>query len=799
MQVRQSWLSTALLTAILLAGSGGSSVFAMESYLLNGSFETPDPDPAYTPYVPGAPWGTFRSTNAIDNWDWNDTIELDTGLYSTMVADWRYGGDYSPYAYDAAQVSGDSILGLLAKHDWAQFGGVQQDIGTMTVGKTLTLNATMYGHVHSDQNTVWGTDWENCDATLYQIAFYNVTDGVVLSSITEADFPVGFKAGYMSTAPDVVPVTMEYTPVASDEGDTLRLLLLPRDPGEGLMSQVGIDNVLVTSQGQWLSELSRGHNILLDRGLQIQALTSPEFDHPTKQFDLARWAESNFTTAHFWANNYPVDQMPPPPPGIPWGLTDYNEPGTVEGDIEPEAYPYAASLVSYQLKDEQNITDPAELAYLAAEMAAFHANRPNVITYTNQHGGHSTDDIRDYMQQVQPDILCFDNYPFDGSVPGGSPTDFYRHMQRFRQLALAGNDGTGAQPIPYALYTQTFTYDGVDNHIVSESEIRLNNFSAWAFGYTFVDSFMYDPLQYGPDAGGGANFGPVFFTGGDTDLPTPQFYQVAETNRQSLNLGPALVRLISTDVRMIMGRHPGGVTNTLPAGVSSWDSGADPYITSIAVTNLGSKNDDYEGDVIVGYFKPLHESFTSAGHEDDIYFMIVNALSDATGSAADCAQLIQIQFDFSGTEIDSLLRLSRETGLVEQVSLVNLTGSVYGLDLYLDGGTGDLFKFNNGGLFVGEFLESLLGDANLDGLVSADDYASVQANFGNTGAAGGGLLGDANHDGLVSADDYASIQANFGNTSGGMSAVPEPATLGLLAIGLMIALLSRRTSTCGEE
>ena len=86
----------------------------------------------------------------------------------------------------------------------------------------------------------------------------------------------------------------------------------------------------------------------------------------------------------------------------------------------------------------------------------------------------------------------------------------------------------------------------------------------------------------------------------------------------------------------------------------------------------------------------------------------------------------------------------------------------------------------------------LLGDANLDGLVSADDYASVQANFGNTGTAGGGLLGDANHDGLVSADDYASVQANFGNTSGGMSAVPEPATLGLLAIGL-IAVFRRKS------
>ena len=202
----------------------------------------------------------------------------------------------------------------------------------------------------------------------------------------------------------------------------------------------------------------------------------------------------------------------------------------------------------------------------------------------------------------------------------------------------------------------------------------------------------------------------VIFDGQGTNSPNAKFYQLAETNRQSLNLGPALVRLVSTDLRMITGRHmPGPTYNTLPSYVdvaspvyiSTWNSSADPYITNITATNPGSKNDGLEGDVIVGYFKPLAPEFTNPGYENDTYFMILNGLSDPGGTPAETQQEIRLDFNFGVRGITSLQRLSRNTGMVETVNLVFDGGSLYHLDLILDGGTGDLFKFNNGGTFVG--------------------------------------------------------------------------------------------------
>jgi uncharacterized membrane protein len=245
----------ALVAVLFLAAN---IAFAEVKSPLNGSFESPAPKPSFQTKTEPKFKG-YIAEGVLDHWKPNKTIELDTGIYTSDWAYRRVGGSWSPMGYEARYAYGDAVLDLVAQHDQSLFSGVQQDIGTMTEGEKYRFSASLYGHAAS------GHDYGQNDACTYQIVFYNATDNVVLSSITDADFPVALK-GKRS---QIVVAQMDYTAKKSDQSDVLRLIILPRNLGSGKVTHTGIDNVKVSTFSP-SSKLQKPIKTLLYFGLYTQ-------------------------------------------------------------------------------------------------------------------------------------------------------------------------------------------------------------------------------------------------------------------------------------------------------------------------------------------------------------------------------------------------------------------------------------------------------------------------------------------------------------------------------------------------
>jgi hypothetical protein len=437
--------------------------------------------------------------------------------------------------------------------------------------------------------------------------------------------------------------------------------------------------------GVWLTTVdatgadpSRGRQILLSRGLQVQELVFNDYG----PINLDTWGSSNFTTVNVW-DEATMPVLGEMPAGTPWGRMSQ------DNDYQIPSDPTSVdSLVSLQYWDEQPVT-AAWINQAASKFASWRTLYPNTLGYTNQTPIDSAT-LANFMQGAQPDMISFVNYP-GYSFSGSARNTWYSDMQMFRTAGLAGNDGTGRQPIPYAQFLDLYR-NSYSDAIPSESFVRLQQFAGWAFGYTFVSAFVYN----NPDSSG---VYPAMFSTNDDSSPTSAFGYVAEANRESRNLGPVLVRLLSTGIFMI----PGTGQSVSGTGLWQWSAhagtttGYTDYLTRItpytnSTANGGRAAHSYN-DILVGYFKPLSTDSGGATFVDGLDFMIVNGASQGTAAAS--AQWYHLTFDFTGSNFNELVRLDRNTGLVEAVPLTQISGSQYYLDLDLPGGTGDLFTFWN--------------------------------------------------------------------------------------------------------
>lgn len=489
-----------------------------------------------------------------------------------------------------------------------------------------------------------------------------------------------------------------------------------------------------------------------------------------KAFNEQLLEKSNFNSVFCWdCGGY---QLPSKIANKSWGrvatngIQMYNGPypGLNIGvdsnyDLVPEELPYKNSLSRLSYFDDEifenfdaygyictnSITDPnpdkslRSIENFKKWFASSRIKYPNTLL----NFGVAKDCQEILFTEVKPDITFFNDYPWKGTNEY-SKFQYIHNIANYRRfsigdyhMALAGSGGLLGEDIqemvntnnaiPMGAYIQNIIgyYDDgntTGGNKPTESELKFQMFINWTFGAKAISSFLYTYIHpYTGNAIGNQSWfeylNPDYKKGYALDLlfdlqsgkPTYFFNLQAEINRQSLNIGPALVKLQTKDIRAIKNDYRIGESfkpyllrfhnkNRLKPNL---------YLTNITATDVdaSSKIDissSMENESYIGFFRPIFDGVDNNSYNEE-YFMVMNGKTTPLENK-NTEQKIKLEFDFGiNNTINSLLRLSRLSGLVEIVPLtrVNATENKYYLDLLLDGGEADLFKYNNGVPFVG--------------------------------------------------------------------------------------------------
>lgn len=491
------------------------------------------------------------------------------------------------------------------------------------------------------------------------------------------------------------------------------------------------------------SSLSRADRVFLQRGLMHGAwVRSGPSDgwYP----DAKLWNGSGFTTPQFYREHlaksaskvleYSEDVMR----GLhkpTWALAraPYGEhvnpplPDPTAEWMTPSMQKNVDNLFSVCFGDEENYSLD-RVDYFRQAYARMHEKYPWVLVHNNQTlSQYNTAQLSDYVTTAKPDLLTWDWYPWqrNPSYAGGSVTGIYRQIELYRRAAMAGLDGTGAQPIAFGQYTTGFRLqperpaDDVNNVnrfkrrlYVSESQLNLAPYLTWAAGGKWLSLFRWELNEdyLDPVSGNTWETDGLVLTDG-SGSPLPSYYRYAKVNADMARLSPYLTRLRTRAIGRVAGLDSTGRVLPNIAGIPTWapDVDADSGLVGVSATNIGTVNGLNRGDVFIGTFAELPDM--TAGENQGILpdraaasaFMLVNGLTNGNsnyadplstgGSGAQCRQLVEVKLDpakvAAGRDL-SLYRLDRQTGQPVTVPLVHQDGML-AFTAELDGGAGELF------------------------------------------------------------------------------------------------------------
>ena len=365
-----------------------------------------------------------------------------------------------------------------------------------------------------------------------------------------------------------------------------------------------------------------------------------------------------------------------------WNGSDFVNSGQLMGGLPPNN----PGRIGYQVGDEP--TTVSDMQEIISGISRVRGRDPEALLFTNlsywagDPPGATRDAILDaYVAAAEGDLVVTADYNFDIA--------HYTVLQTFRRAGLA-------KGVPYWQYLNA--YIGPETACQpthTPSDLLWQAMAGLAFGYSGHHWFLYQAAAVGhPSAtqwGGSILNQP---TGSWNSSPTSRHQVVSDVNRRLANLGKAITRLTSTDVRFIKGGHP-----LQPIGVQTYTAGAGgfPYLFSV-----GPAPNQQPLEILLGFF---------VDERGERYVLVQNArhthshrLGDPAIPGSSSVGTIHLNFDFSaapsGLPREHIRILRSEDGVRGDLPLQNIGGNLRRANIVLPAGDAVLLKFATGQDFM---------------------------------------------------------------------------------------------------
>jgi hypothetical protein len=370
-----------------------------------------------------------------------------------------------------------------------------------------------------------------------------------------------------------------------------------------------------------------------------------------------------------------------------WNGSEFVDSGQLMGGLGPNT----PGRIGFQVGDEPTSVD--QVNEILNGINRVRARDPEALLFTNlsywapdpsgQDAAGRNQIINAYLASPQVDLVATADYNYESS--------HYSVLQTFRKAALS-------KGVPYWNYLNAYVGPETDCQVTqTQSDLLWQAMAGLTFGYSGHFWFIYQAAAQGhPTAtqwGGSIINQP---TGTWSSSPTKYHGMIGEVNRRLANLGKAITRLTSTDVRFIRANHQ---LSEQPVAMQTYTSGAGgfPYLFSV-----GPAPNQQPLEILVGFF---------VDEFGERYVMVQNARHTHStdrpnpplpGSSS--VGTIHLNFDFSAAPgwlpRDHMRVLRSSDGVRGDLPLQNIGGNLRRANLVLDAGDAVLLKFDTGRDFL---------------------------------------------------------------------------------------------------